>query len=99
MATSDFDITSSIPTNVAIEEEYVTRVAPVRSLDNSGPIEFYIEPSSTDLTDLSESFLKLSVSVKRNGKPVKHVKALSNSNREDPSTIDFSATGTAVGGA
>ena len=97
MATSDLDITSSLPTNVAIEDDYVTRVAPVRSLDNHGPLEFFVEPSATDLTHITEHFLKISVCAKRNNKPVKHVKALTDSHREDPSSIDFNATGTAAG--
>ena len=89
------DITSpfELDSNLGIESDYFERISPVRSLDNSsGPIEFNLEPSPLHLTDLSQSYLSISVKVKRDGNAVEHCLSLTPSQITDPSTINFSAT-------
>ena len=76
-----------------VEDDYFVRVGPARTLDNSlGPIEFNIEPSPLHLTDLSQSYLSLSLRVRRAGQAIEHCKALTGTHLTNPDTIDFAAT-------
>ena len=81
-----------VSAQLPVESEDTIRVAPVRSLDNQGPIEFCVPAHPTALTDLRESFLSVSLSVKRAGKPIVHRTGLTESNLVDPDSIAAWAT-------
>ena len=62
---SELDLQSMPGVQVAIAEEYTVSTGPKASLDSNGPLEFEVEASGEDYTDLSESYLKLGIMIRK----------------------------------